>query len=66
MPDRRKIYERKKEARCPFLDDPREECYPSQMTSQKTEAMLRFCGGDFRSCDIFKKHRAELSPDPGM
>jgi len=53
----------KKQERCPFLDHPKEECYPSQMTSQKAEATLRFCGGDFRSCDIFKKYRAEMRPD---
>lgn len=52
-----------KQKRCPFLDDPREECYSAQMTSQKAEATLRFCGGDFESCDIFRKYGAEVRPD---
>lgn len=55
----------KNNKRCPFLDTPREECYSSQMSSQTAEATLKYCGGDFQSCHIYKKYRAELGPDFG-
>jgi len=46
-------------AKCPFLRKPFEECYCSHMNSQSTEKMIKFCGGNFEECEIYKKHFKE-------
>jgi len=42
--------------KCPYLKDPFEDCYCSHMNSQITEKIIKFCGGNFEDCEIYKKH----------
>ncbi len=46
-------------AKCPYLRDPFEDCYCSQMNSQMAEKVIKFCGGNFEECDIYNKHVRE-------
>ena len=40
--------------RCPWIRRPLPQCYCYDVTSSRIEAMIRFCGGNYRQCDIFK------------
>lgn len=41
---------------CPFIKEPFEECYCSQMNSHATEKVVKYCGGNYEECDIYQKH----------
>lgn len=41
-------------SQCPFIEDPSDECYCLNMSSQKIEAAIYFCGGNFDTCAIYK------------
>ena len=41
---------------CPFVKAPFDECYISSMTSGSIGEAVYYCGGNFRECDIYKKH----------
>ncbi len=41
--------------RCPFSSDPFDDCYVVEMQSQNIPDAIRYCGGDFEDCDIFKR-----------
>jgi len=42
--------------KCPYLKEPFEECYCRHMSSQAAAKAIRFCGGDFAECDVYKQH----------
>lgn len=49
--------------RCPYLLHPFSDCYCSQMNSQMTEKAVKFCGGDFKDCDVYQNHLTqEIQP----
>lgn len=41
---------------CPFILTPFDECYCASTSSLHTEATIRYCGGNYASCDIYKEH----------
>ncbi len=41
------------------MEEPFEECYFRHMTSQAAEKAIRFCGGNFAQCDIYKQRLNE-------
>ncbi|MBS1112582.1 MAG: hypothetical protein H6Q92_344 [Nitrospirae bacterium] len=42
--------------KCPFIKEPFEECYCSQMNSHASDKVITYCGGNYEECDIYKKH----------
>lgn len=49
------------EDKCPHLGAPHAECYCSRMNSQMIEKVIKFCGGNFRECDIYQNyHNQEI------
>lgn len=40
---------------CPFLNNPFEYCFCARLGSQDIPKALKYCGGDFRKCEIYKK-----------
>jgi hypothetical protein len=40
---------------CPFLVDPCEECYVVRMDSQAIEWAIRYCGGEYEQCEIYRR-----------
>jgi len=50
---------------CPFLADPFEECLCRNMGSLSVAAVIRLCGGDFESCNIYRRRRSERETGGG-
>ncbi len=40
--------------RCPLVRNPLPRCHCYDVTSSHIEAMIRFCGGNYRRCEIFQ------------
>jgi hypothetical protein len=38
-----------------LVEDPSPECYVVKMDSQSIEESLRYCGGSYQECDIYRK-----------
>lgn len=45
--------------KCPFIREPFDDCYCSQMSSQVSDKVIKFCGGNYEECDIYVKHLKE-------
>ena len=45
----------KLKTKCPFVENPSEECYVARMDSGAVEKALRFCRGIYEKCDIYLK-----------
>ncbi len=45
----------KPKPRCPFVDNPIEECYIARMDSGAVDKAIRFCRGIFEKCEIYLK-----------
>jgi len=43
----------KLKSKCPFVENPSEECYVARMDSGAVEKALRFCRGIFEKCEIY-------------
>lgn len=41
---------------CPHVVKPFEDCYCTSTNSLHTESTIHYCGGNFRDCEIYKKH----------
>jgi hypothetical protein len=41
---------------CPFIGKPFESCYCASTSSLYTEATIHYCGGNFKSCEIYEKN----------
>lgn len=41
--------------RCPFVEDPFEDCLTLDTTSPKLEALIYYCGGNFEQCEVYKR-----------
>jgi hypothetical protein len=41
---------------CPFILAPFDECYCASTSSLHTEATIRYCGGNFEDCDVYRKY----------
>jgi hypothetical protein len=51
---------------CPFVGDPFDDCYVSNMnTSSSIDAAVYYCGGNYRECNIYLLHTEpeEAGPD---
>jgi hypothetical protein len=48
---------RLEKTRCPFLKNPFDDCYISQMSSgsQYVEKAVDYCGGDYKKCRIYRR-----------
>ncbi|MBI5075235.1 MAG: hypothetical protein HZB62_08760 [Nitrospirae bacterium] len=42
--------------KCPFLNSPFPDCYCSQLTSQATDKVIKYCVGTYEECDIYRQH----------
>jgi len=51
--------EQRSEERCPFLNTPFEDCYVRDLDSLEVESAIRYCGGEFKQCDIYVRHLTE-------
>jgi len=40
---------------CPFIQDPDQDCYCLSQSSQNIEAMIHYCSGYFKGCEIYKR-----------
>jgi len=40
--------------RCPFLDDPCEECHVANLTSGAVERAIIYCGSEYKQCEIYR------------
>jgi hypothetical protein len=40
-------------SKCPFVENPTEECYVARMDSGAVEKALRFCRGIYEKCEIY-------------
>jgi hypothetical protein len=47
------ILKGKSKPRCPFVENPVEECYVARMDSGAVEKTLRFCRGIYEKCEIY-------------
>lgn len=45
----------KSKSRCPFVENPVEECYVARMDSGAVEKALWFCRGIYEKCEIYIK-----------
>lgn len=41
---------------CPFIGAPFEECFCASTSSLHTESAIRYCGGNFEECEIYRKY----------
>ena len=41
--------------RCPFLDDPCEECHVARLDSVAIELAIHYCGGEYGQCEIYRR-----------
>jgi len=48
---------------CPFLSEPFDQCICARTSSDSAEELIRLCGGNFESCEIFRKRRWEYQVD---
>lgn len=39
---------------CPFVDEPRVDCYCFNMNSQNIPKAVKYCGCDFIKCEIYQ------------
>ena len=68
MPDRRKKGEQAlpllprnpPRTMCPFLSDPFEECLCRNMGSLNVLTVIRICGENFESCEIYRNTEVEV------
>jgi hypothetical protein len=44
---------------CPFVREPCDDCLCSGTSSDSAEAAIRLCGGDFESCEIYRREKEE-------
>ncbi|MBI3753528.1 MAG: hypothetical protein HY266_05700 [Deltaproteobacteria bacterium] len=60
--------EQKKSKRkiCPFVQDADDNCYCVKMDSKSTMAMIYYCGGQFKKCEIFRKKTYPPTKSPGI
>ena len=45
---------------CPCLQNPFDDCYCTATSSGASEAVVRYCGGDYEHCDVYQSHREEI------
>ena len=45
---------------CPFLSDPFEECLCRNMGSLNVLTVIRICGENFESCEIYRNTEVEV------
>ena len=65
MPDRRKKGDQglplnPSRTMCPFLSDPFEECLCRNMGSLNVLTVIRICGENFESCEIYRNTEVEV------
>jgi hypothetical protein len=40
---------------CPLIKDPAPDCYCVEMNNSKINLVMRYCSGDYKQCDIYKR-----------
>ncbi len=48
-----------KNALCPNIRNPFDDCYCVSTSSMYAEATIHYCGGGYKDCEIYAKHSAE-------
>ena len=49
----------KSKRKCPFVENPSEECYVARMDSGAVEKAIKFCRGVYEKCEIYLKRIAQ-------
>ena len=49
---------------CPFAATPLAECHCRRFTGQSIPIILRYCGGEYFSCPIYRRSTAAILPAP--
>jgi len=49
--------------KCPFLQEPMDDCYCTKMNSQDVEKTIFYCGKNFETCEIYKKNTNSWNND---
>jgi hypothetical protein len=44
--------------KCPFVDEPFDYCYCSSMDSLAVQQVMRYCGGTYEECHIYKNKKS--------
>ncbi len=39
---------------CPFIHSPHEDCYITHMNSLSVETIVKYCGGSFEECPVYR------------
>ena len=45
---------------CPNIEDPHDNCYCNEMSSQDIEKAIFYCANNYYSCEIFRADHADL------
>ena len=45
--------------KCPHVKDPFPNCYCTRLSSANVAKMVKYCGGKYKECEIYKKGREE-------
>lgn len=45
--------------RCPFVLVPDPDCYVNDLSSYKVAQIMKFCAGQFKECEIYKRLEAQ-------
>lgn len=48
--------------KCPFVENPSEECYVARMDSGAVEKAIRFCRGIYEKCEIYLRRTNKKEP----
>lgn len=51
--------------KCPFVENPSDECYVARMDSGAVEKAIRFCRGIYEKCEIYLKRTAHKAAAQG-
>jgi len=54
--------EKESKKQCEFVKKPFEGCYCLKVSSSSIDTILKFCGGDFLSCPIYRQKTQEKKP----
>ncbi len=49
---------------CPLVTRPKPGCFCAEICSANVESVIRFCMGDFHSCEIYRRETGVLEKLP--
>ena len=50
------------EGLCPFVGDPFDECFITDINSQNIDQAIYYCGRNFEECEIYRKRGGKRVP----